>query len=126
MGETLLGAFLYNSPPAKSCCLFKCVTQSGSVEYREEDGLHTHAQRSGNQRPVSIRGREYTHLNQDKPVYFIYPLFIIEYILLLNNSRSIAFLFLHHKLGLCAQYLEGTFWGYFHFSPLFQKYHCWY
>lgn len=101
------GCFLYNIPPAKSRRLFKCVSQSGNVEYREEGGLHTH--RYMNQRPVSIWGREYAHLNQDKLVYFIYQVFIIEYILPVNNSASIASLFLRHKFGLCAQYLEGTF-----------------
>lgn len=58
------GSFLYNNPPAKSRSLFKCATQSGNVEYRKEGGLHNH--RYENQRHVGIRGREYTHLNQDK------------------------------------------------------------
>lgn len=55
---------------------------------RKEDCTHRYM----NQRPVGIRGGEYTHLNQDKLVYFIYCLFIIEYISLLNNSETSPFL----------------------------------
>lgn len=69
---------------------FSSVTQSGNVEYEEEGGLHKH--RYVNQRPVCVRGGEYTHLNQDKLVYFIYRLFIIERIKLVNNSPTSPFL----------------------------------
>lgn len=102
------GSFLYNITPAKNQCLFKCVTQSGN---EEEGGPCKHWYM--NQRPVGVVGEGYTHLNQDKLVYIIYCLFIIEYISLLNYLLSSPIL----PISLVSMHNTERFYFHIHFFP---------